>query len=141
MMKVAGGWEVAVRTWRPLLGVLLVLASARCDSGPSAVADVALGEEFTLAPGQSASAGPEALTVQFARVVEDSRCPSDAQCIQAGQVVSEIALSGSRSYLKPGDTVSSGGYRARLLGVLPYPSSASAIDPAQYRATLVVERR
>jgi hypothetical protein len=123
-----------------LLAALAALAVARCDSGPSAVPDVALGEEFVLAAGQSASAGPDALTVQFERVVEDSRCPSDARCIQAGQVVSAIVVSGSRAYVKPGDSVPSGRYRARLLGVLPYPSSASAIDPAQYRARFVVVR-
>lgn len=135
-----------MRNPRPCVFVLLAalpLAAAvtACDS-PVAPGDVSLGVEFTLAPGQSALAGDDGLPVTFASVTEDSRCPKDAVCVWAGQVVVDVAAgsSGEHHALKPGETAGVGGFRVTLVKVEPYPSSQSTIEPSAYRATFVVER-
>jgi hypothetical protein len=113
---------------------------ARLGSSPS---DVALGDEFTLAPGDSVRVGSRRLRVSFERVVEDSRCPSDAFCVSAGQVVIEAKAGtsdGARYQLRPGETVTVAGQQLRLLRVEPYPTTTSRIPAADYRATFVVDR-
>ena len=57
-----------------------------CAEGPSTPADVPLGSEFTLAPGETALVGDDGLLVTFESVTEDSRCPMDAICVWAGSV-------------------------------------------------------
>jgi len=123
-----------------LHAVLLLTATAACDS--STPADVTLGAEFTLAPGQSAVAGDDGLRVTFVSVTEDSRCPKDALCVWAGRVVVEVAAgsAGEKRSLEPDDTVSVEGYRLMLVRVEPYPASDAPIGPSQYRATFVVDR-
>jgi hypothetical protein len=124
-----------------LLAVLPLAGVTACDS-TVAPGDVALGVEFTLAPGESALAGDDGLPVTFASVTEDSRCPKDAVCVWAGQVVVDVAAgsSGEHHALKPGEAAEVRGFRLKLVKVEPYPSSQGTIRPSDYRATFVVER-
>jgi hypothetical protein len=108
---------------------------------------VPLTEQFTLAPGQSVSIEDASLSVQFLRVSSDSRCPADAICIQAGDAVVRVRVAGGGSaeyelYTndKTRSSVTHGAFRIELVGLQPYPFGSSAIDPASYRATLVVTR-
>lgn len=74
------------------LGALLPLSLAACASDavpPSGGADapkVADGAEFTLAPGQSATLADDS-RLRYLRVVNDSRCPPNVQCVWAGDAV------------------------------------------------------
>ena len=87
------------------------------------------------------------LRVTFERVVSDSRCPADALCVWAGDAVVRIVLARSTSpsaraelHTAPGfeRSASYPGFEVRLVKVLPYPYSSSAIPAQDYRATLVV---
>lgn len=49
------------------------------------------GKTAILKPGQSASLDV-ATTLQYVRLVSDSRCPVDAQCIWAGEATIELTL-------------------------------------------------
>jgi hypothetical protein len=123
---------------------VLVLALLACESTETR-GDVALGTEFSLAPGQSALAGDDGLRVTFAAVVEDSRCPTDAICVWAGQVVVEVRAGrdgseGEARRLKPEEFVDVDGYRLTLVRVEPHPSSAEPTPPSRYRATFLVDR-
>ncbi len=124
-----------------LLAVLLLGgcgALAACGGGPSQPSDVAAGQEFTLAPGAAAVA--DGLRVSFERVVSDSRCPTDAVCVWAGEVIVELKVDGGSRQLRPGESATTAGHRVSLVRVEPYPSSAAAISRENYRATLVVDR-
>lgn len=120
---------------------LLAAAAAGCGSSVSP-GDVPLGVEFPLAPEESVLVGEDALPVRFLAVAEDSRCPTDVTCIQAGRVVVSVTAGPAAQpfTLEPERTVEVHGHRLRLLRVEPYPASAGAIPPSQYRATFVVER-
>jgi hypothetical protein len=106
-----------------------------------------LTEQFTLAPGESASIEDSSLSVEFPRVSSDSRCPADALCIQAGDAVVQVRVTGGGTVEyelytndKTRSSVAHGAFRIELVRLQPYPFSSSAIDPASYRATFVVTR-
>ena len=67
---------------RPILAVSLALAVAACVTPAGAETDC--GGESCVALGDGFDAG--GATVTPIEVLEDSRCPVDAQCIWAGQL-------------------------------------------------------
>jgi len=78
-------------------------------------------------------------------IVEDSRCPSDVQCIQAGTVrVSVRILSGvggSTMTIELGKSVTTEAENITLLEVVPAPRSSSPIPPGSYIFTFQVRPR
>jgi hypothetical protein len=123
----------------------LLLATACDESSPTGPA-VPLSERFVLAPGGAAAIA--GVSVQFVGVSGDSRCPADALCIQGGDAIVEMRVLDAgavASYeLHTGDkrraSVGHRDLRIELLELQPYPFSARPINPADYRATLVVTR-
>jgi hypothetical protein len=78
--------------------------------------------------------------VTATKVLEDSRCPSDVQCIQAGTVRLslniETTLGTSTVEMRPGETVKLDGFSLSFDSVSPYPVSTSKISPADYKFIL-----
>ena len=64
--------------------VVLLLFGSACARPPGEIS-AKLGQEFTLAPGQSAAVAGEPLKVKFLEVISDSRCPTGAVCIWQGE--------------------------------------------------------
>jgi hypothetical protein len=60
---------------------------------------VTLGQSFTLGLGQPVTVSGPGLTVTFAALVEDSRCPIGSQCIWAGRAV--ISLTVAKAGMAP----------------------------------------
>ncbi|MDP1803938.1 MAG: hypothetical protein Q8K72_02115, partial [Acidimicrobiales bacterium] len=56
------------------------------------VRTVALGEAFSVRVGEPVSVAGAGVSVTFAALVSDSRCPPFVQCIQAGEAVITVAL-------------------------------------------------
>lgn len=130
-----------------ILALSCLLLTTACDEKSPTGPRVPLNQEFTLAPGQTASIENTSVRVQFVRVSGDSRCPADAVCIQGGDALVHIRATdgGSADYeLHTGDssraTVSHGGMRIQLVQLQPYPFSSRTIAPGEYRATLTVTR-
>ena len=111
------------------------------------------GEAFTLGPGYTAVIGQDILRLYFDQVLEDSRCPLDVECVQAGQVqIAVTAASGgqrSTSYVLGGQTDETGAlvepsvithelFTMTLLAVEPYPAQ-SGVPIEGYLATFVVD--
>jgi hypothetical protein len=127
-----------------------VLAGCGADSGETKGNEtkgtdaVALGKDFTLAPGQSAKLAKEGLTVTFVKVTGDSRCPQDVNCAWAGDATVTISTGGSASYDlhtegSSARTVKISGHDVKLVGLTPRPKADSTIPPGDYRATLRIE--
>ena len=131
---------------RTFLGIALVLALG-CSHAPAADTGPALGERFWLRAGESAAIRGERATVTFERVLSDSRCAVDVQCIWAGE-----ARGAFRLETRGGDPVSFeldtdrertrevGGYRITLHDVSPAPKSTVRIPPSEYRVEITVSR-
>jgi hypothetical protein len=112
-----------------------------------------LGEPVTLRRGQWASFSRRPLQIAFLRVVEDSRCPRNVQCVRAGDAViqfqSTSAEGGFGSFLAslPGDAppdsipwATWSSYRLHLLRLDPYPQAGVAVDSSAFVVTFVVEK-
>ncbi|MBN2501537.1 MAG: hypothetical protein JXB38_12215 [Anaerolineales bacterium] len=145
-----------------LLLVVLSLVLAGCQTAraatpepqprnPDGSVSVALGEPFRLALDESADyAG--ALRIAFVEMLGDSRCPSDADCIIAGQVQVKVAVSAAGQPqveviltlgdLYPGNVqqVELHGCRLSLQAVEPYPVTTRRTQPDEYRVTLILEQ-
>ena len=126
----------------------LVIACRSNSAAPNgALGNVTIGEGFSLAVGESAEIDGEDFLIRFNRVVQDSRCPSDVQCIWAGNGQIElVARSGGRSTsftLNTGDGAREfavNSYRIRLAALTPEPVSTQPIPAASYRASLIVTK-
>ncbi len=84
-------------------------------------------------------------TIRVAAVIEDSRCPSDVQCIQAGRARVAVSIespSGQTSaIMESGQTVTTETLSITLDKVTPYPVSTNKTADGQYRFTFTVKNK
>ena len=126
-------------------GLCLLLATACVEKNPIRPT-ASVGEEFALAPGTSTSIAGTMMRVRFDAVANDSRCPIDVSCIQAGNAVVVIAVideTGSSRYeLATNEasrkSVTHRDVRLEIIELEPHPRSSQPTDPAAYRATFKV---
>ena len=126
-----------------LLLSVLSLACGANVTGPS----TPVGEPFTLGVKEAIAISGTSMVIEFTGVSGDSRCPANAVCIQGGDAVVHIRVTGggtSTYELHTGDdsrsAVVHGLYRIALMQLQPYPFSAQPVAPNDYRATLTVTR-
>ena len=128
--------------------IAVLLLSVSCNQPLPAM----LGTPFDLRVGRAATVQSGEIDVLFRRVVSDSRCPRDVQCVRGGEafVTIEARTSGTpretlELCLGCGDDSSGGadhgGYRIRIVKLEPYPVSTVERDSTAYIGTFVVERR
>ena len=114
--------------------------------GPDAAP--ALGQDFAIAVGASASISKTDLVVHFDRVVNDSRCPSDVQCVTAGDATVVVTAAGggtgSRNYELHTDDgareAMHGSFRLTLISLKPAPTSTRPVPAGAYVLTLRVSQ-
>lgn len=101
-------------------------------------------EPFTLAFGDRARVEHSDTRVRFAAVLEDSRCPADVRCIQAGRARVRLEVTQARRPVSielstdPDASMrSAGGVTWELQNVAPYPSSGRQRRDRDYVLTLV----
>jgi hypothetical protein len=133
--------SLGVRTLLFLCGLVIATGCGASVAGPTNPID----RPFTLGVGEATSISGAGLAIEFTGVTGDSRCPADALCIQGGDAIVGIRVTGNgtASYeLHTGDSsraaAAHGRYVISLVELQPYPFSSSPIDPRDYRATLVV---
>jgi hypothetical protein len=125
------------------------LAMAACGNKVSTPSGdkVPLGQEFTLAVGQSAVVD-ESVRLTLKSVTDDSRCPVDVTCIWEGDAKvsvdvltptprEEHALHTSGRFERE---AKHGAYQIQLVKLEPAPRSTAPISASDYRATFVVVR-
>ncbi len=109
---------------------------------------VQVGREVALRIGETAAVEGEGVTVVFARVVEDSRCPVGVQCVRAGRVVVAVRVgragqAGEEVTLasdpKDASAKTVNGHTVALRGVQP-PKTVSGPAPDEYVITLAVTK-
>jgi hypothetical protein len=143
----------SVRVRRPL-GLACLLALSFLGLNGPACAGVApddvqqLEQNFAIAVGGSAKIDKTDLVVHFDRVVNDSRCPSDVQCITAGDatvVVTAVndGAAPSRYELHTDDGAREamhGNFRLSLISLKPVPTSTQPVPASAYVLTLRVSQ-
>lgn len=111
----------------------------------------ALDTPIQLKVGEEAIFAEQDLSVRFLQIAEDSRCPTGAQCIWAGQVTASLKIGhGGQSSeeaaltLRPGGeelaTRELFGFCFTLLGVEPHPAVDVPVSPDTYTVALRVSR-
>ncbi len=127
-----------------LVGLTSVFAQQPLNNIP-----ITLDYPTRIAINQIASYDAADLHLRFVNVTEDSRCPSDVQCVWEGQVTISLEAtrssdSGSDNFsltIGPDNELSTrkvDGHLVRLVGVEPYPVSTEPILPSEYMATLII---
>ena len=132
------------------VGLTLVACATPSQPGgtgnPATAIQVQPNTEFDIASGQEARVQGTPIVVRFKGVSNDSRCPTDVQCVWAGNAVVTLSLSQGEgpttdvtlnSTLDPKITKFAG-YSIRLAGVKPAPKAGKPIPPGDYVATLEV---
>jgi hypothetical protein len=112
----------------PLILLLSACASTQQTGGERHLPTAAIGETVMVD-------GPQLTVVEL---LEDSRCPADVQCVQAGRVRVRVAVhlgAGDRTLdLTLGEPVQVADGALELVGVQPERMiAAEAIAPAAYR--------
>jgi len=107
-----------------------------------------LGEEFSLAIGQSAAISSVNMKIDFVAVTADSRCPSGAQCIWAGEAKCTVIISLNKkeqtvTLIQPGNSSSAEtsieGYSLSFI-LNPYPQVGKQIENKDYRLILTINK-
>lgn len=128
-----------------------------CTQPPNDRIPVYIGQEFELKGNETAHIESESLDLSI-RDIDDSRCPSDVSCVQAGQVNVKVVLTKEGDLLGFEELVQSGDetpsvlvgfpqardnavvYNVTLVGVVPYPKSTDALTLGDYTVTLRIDR-
>lgn len=111
-----------------------------------------LGEEFSLRVGQQTAIRGEDLSIEFKSVSNDSRCPTDAQCISAGnaEVNLELTKTGNSPSMVQLNTAGTTGfpdranylnYTIRITELRPYRQVDSTIAQADYTGKFIVTKQ
>ncbi|MBN2012586.1 hypothetical protein JW960_24875 [candidate division KSB1 bacterium] len=106
------------------------------------------GQPFELPFGKLARHETENVSITFTRVLEDSRCPINVNCVWEGNAKLKFLLQHSfhlthfslNTTLEPKDTTIAD-YSVSLTDLLPYPHSDSTYTDADYTAILIVNRK
>jgi hypothetical protein len=109
-----------------------------------------IGMDITLNAGETLPVGDEGLQLTFLEVTEDSRCPSDALCIQAGQATVTVKVEmGGRELGTVSLTLGEGvgsvpetleDYAFELSRLDPHPITTMTIQPEDYVAYVTVTK-
>ena len=130
------------------LFVLVAITSLLCGCTDNRV-KAELGQEFSLAIGQSAMITGENMEITFEEVTEDSRCPKGVECVQEGIVVCRMLITeGTTSYgIDLAQTGLSTGYTQETyrsyrftFKVEPYPEPGKDILSSEYRILLEISK-
>jgi hypothetical protein len=138
-------------------GVVCTMEAKLCPDGVTYVGRSGPKCEFAACPSVEATSTTTTLDTQINKkvtaynfsitpleVVEDSRCPTDVQCIQAGTVRLKATLSGDlgayTATLELNKPLINEEVSITLKSVTPAPLSTHKITPGEYRFTLEVKK-
>lgn len=102
-------------------------------------------ETVTLGVNKSRKILDRKVTVKVLAVVEDSRCPQDVQCVQAGNAKVRVSIGKGNSTsrildlsLNGDNTAKFENWTIKLDSLTPTPKSAAPIARKEYAATFTV---
>lgn len=141
-----------MKTYLLLLLPLFFAGIFACDR-KAGLSTFQLDKSFTLDQGGTSYWEEDnSINVTFDRVVSDSRCPIDAECIWAG--LAEVQITFTQSGLSQTDTLISGDFTntnhtdtghfghftVKLLQLQPAPLAGQPIPQEDYRVELIIAK-
>ncbi len=128
--------------------VLVAITSLLCGCKDNKV-KAELGQDFSLAIGQSAVITGEELEITFEKVTEDSRCPTGVVCVSEGVVIClmKITEGGTTYGIELSQPGLSTGYAQETykeykftFKVEPYPESGNEIPSNEYQILIEISK-
>lgn len=121
----------------PIVGILTVMSAEKVNS-----VDTASSKTLTTSLNKKVSWGDVSITPT--EVVSDSRCPSDVQCIWAGEIKVKVTMEtkvahGAQEFTL-GKPVTFGNYLVTLKDASPYPKQGERIANSVYRFTFEIKK-
>lgn len=130
------------------LAILLTFAFSSVSFAQTKIINIKLNKEFSLAARQKAYVKTDKLTVEFVSVLDDSRCPTDVDCVWAGSAKVQIKVSKGKmaaqifelnTNLEP-KTITYQGYEIEITHLMPAPKSDVDMKSVIYSASFIVKR-
>jgi hypothetical protein len=126
-----------------LVCLLLPIVSLSCAAEPPIKA--MLGEQFSLPIGQTVDIVGQGLSIKFDAVTSDSRCPSGAECVWAGEATCRMVIKFQETeteviFTQTGNSISqakSQGYTFSFQ-LAPYPQVGQEIEDSAYVLEMIV---
>ena len=105
-------------------------------------------QQLKLTVNQQKTVTKDRLKFKFISVIEDSRCPTDTNCIWAGNAKINIKISKGKSAAKTFElntnlepqVITFAGYEIKLKNLTPQPASNIRINRNGYTATFSINR-
>ena len=137
---------------KPCLILLVAIAAVSLSLGCGGNGEIkaGLGQEFSLAIGQSAAIEGEELEIEFSEVVADSRCAKGITCVWEGEVTCMVEITYRESVHRVALTEPGlGNWPAEkpfqehrmTYHVEPYPEVGTDIAEDEYRLHLTVSKQ
>ena len=128
--------EVIMKTL--ILALVVILGTTVVASAQKSV---------TLRHGQQKTAGSTHLIIKFVSVVEDSRCPTDANCVWAGNAKIKILVKDPKGRSREFELNSNladktalfGGYEIGMTKLVPHPTMEDSVK-RPYTVTLNIKK-
>jgi hypothetical protein len=127
-----------------LLAPLFVLVG--CSGGNTPSRSIDLNQDAVLSIGETVEVMGEGTTLKATEILEDSRCPPNADCIQAGRIRVRFQIVNSKGTFfqeaalpKPeAETTEApaSGYRPTLSQATPLPFLGQTVPVGDYRLTI-----
>ena len=133
------------------ISIFIIIFLIGCIQPDDSVVPAELDVPFQLKINQVGIIKSENIKIFFLNVTEDSRCPSDVECIWPGQVTILINILknyqslGDFNLTIPGDSdeiaiIEFDGYSIKMIKVDPYPISTQEIQLSDYIVTFIVNK-
>ncbi len=111
------------------------------DSG-SVMFKKAESKDITLSIGEKSTVGD--FTITLNKFVQDSRCPIDVQCIQAGAITVNVTMTDdikteTKNFASDEVPQEFGVYKVSIVGIEPARESTKEIDQKDYKITFQIE--
>ena len=129
--------------------IILILSFTSCDKKiiDNLGSDLPLNKEFVIENGSTKNNLEENISLQMVSVVNDSRCPSDVECVWEGDAEVNLVFNSAlgihpiilHTNLASKDTTI-GTFTISLIKLDPYPISTKVISQSEYKATIFVTK-
>lgn len=117
---------------------------------PTVLAALGVAQTLTLRLGETVSLGAPGASLTVDRVLEDSRCPANAQCLWQGRVVLTgsvtlgaetlpFTLGTLKGFEDAPASFAAGPYTLSIAAVDPYPATPEGLPDEAYVLTLAIE--
>lgn len=131
-----------------VLMLLFIFAISSAIFAQTTTKNIKLNTEFSLFAEQKGYLKTDKLNIEFVKVLEDSRCPEDVDCVWAGSAKVQIKVSKGKSATQvfelntnqAPNMITFQGYKIEITGLSPSLKSNDDKDKIRYMASFIIKK-